>query len=327
MFKLVGWTLLGLLMLVAASLATMRLGWWNPSYESVRNSQAGPPSKFVTVGDVQLHVRDEGSGPVLLMLHSSMTNLREWDAWADRLKSGYRVIRIDWPPYGLSIDPHPSQGMSGVIDTLERFVELEQLGRFSLIGSSSGATIAVLYASRHPEQISALALSTLPLAAPPPTVLSPGLMALVWLHDHVIPNYNPRFYYSISLSELFGDPRRLTPETVDWYAATNNLPGGFARVRTYYLANTHAVWSRGAAREAGMIRAPILLQWGDADPVLPKALAEQARAEFTNAPVTLIHYAGVGHYPMLEIPQQSAADLERFLDEVLMPRPDKPATG
>ncbi len=317
MLKLTGWVVLTLVLVLGASLATMRLGWWNPSYESVREAQAGPPSKFVSVGEVRLHVRDEGTGPVLLMLHSSMTNLREWDAWADRLKSRYRVIRIDWPPYGLSIDPQPSRGMSGVIEILERFVALEQLGRFALIASSSGATIAVLYASRHPEQISALALSTLPLAAPPPTVLSRRLMALVWLHDHVIPNYNPRIYYSISLSELFGDPRRLKPETVDWYAATNNLPGGFARVRTYYLANTRAVWSRGAAREAGMIRAPILLQWGDADPVLPRALAEQARAEFTNAPVTLIHYAGVGHYPMLEIPQQSAADLEGFLDRVL----------
>jgi pimeloyl-ACP methyl ester carboxylesterase len=307
MIRLVGWVLSGLLLVVGASLATMRLGWWNPSYDSVRKAQAGPPSKFVNVGDVRLHVRDEGAGPVLLMLHSSMTNLREWDAWADRLKSRYRVIRIDWPPYGLSIDPNPSRGMGGVIETLERFVAVEQLGRFSLIASSSGATIAVL------------ALSTLPLAAPPPTVLSPALMALLWLHDHVIPNYNPRLYYSLSLSQLYGDPRRLTPETVDWYAATNNLPGGFARVRTYYLANTHAVWSRGAATEAGMIRAPILLQWGDADPVLPRALADQARAEFANAPVTLIHYAGVGHYPMLEIPQQSAADLEQFLDRVLLP--------
>jgi pimeloyl-ACP methyl ester carboxylesterase len=292
----------------------MRLGWWNPSYESVRLRQAIAPSSFVRVADVQLHVRDEGQGPALLMLHSSMTNLREWDAWAEQLKPHYRVIRLDWPPYGLSTDPAPSRGMVGVVDLLDRFVTQLGLQRFTIVASSSGATIAVLYASKHPQKVSALALSTLPLAAPPPTEFSLWQGVMQWTHDTLVPNYFPRFYYRSTLAELYGVPSRLRPETINWYYETNNLPGGFARVRQYYEANRKAVWSKGAAREAASIKVPVLLQWGDRDPVLAAPLADVARAQFSSAIVTLIHYPDVGHYPMLELPEQTGKDLQAFLD-------------
>jgi pimeloyl-ACP methyl ester carboxylesterase len=316
MMKLLGWVLGVVVLAGLVWLAAARFGAFSPRYAVLKARYAGSPSQFITVGDVMLHVRDEGAGPVVLMLHSSMTNLREWDAWADRLKSRYRVIRIDWPPYGLSLDPHPSQGMTGAVDLLEKFVAQEKLGRFVLVGSSSGATIAVLYAARNPEHVRALALSTLPLAAPPPTKFTPVQASIQWVHDNVTPNYYPKFYYRMALRELYGTPSRLTNQTVDWYADTNNMKGGFAKVRAYLKANRKAVWSKGAVKEAGMITAPVLLQWGDRDPVLAKPLADKAVAQFKAAKVTLIHYSDVGHYPMLEIPDRSGADLEAFLDRL-----------
>lgn len=68
-----------ILLALALYLGSMRLGLWNPSLAQVKAAQAGPPSKFMKVGDVDVHYRDEGKGPVVLMLHSSMTNLRIWD--------------------------------------------------------------------------------------------------------------------------------------------------------------------------------------------------------------------------------------------------------
>jgi pimeloyl-ACP methyl ester carboxylesterase len=316
---------LGLILLLALVLAvmlgTMRLGWWNPSYESVKAQQATSPSRFVMVGDVKLHMRDEGSGPVIVMLHSSMTNLRLWDAWADRLKDRYRVIRLDWPPYGLSVDPNPSTGMQGIVELLERFVDQQKLGTFTLVGSSSGATIAVLYAAKHPGRVNALALSTLPLAAPPPTEFSRWEQAMIWTHETLVPNYYPKFYYRSVLASLYGVAERLKPETVDWYYGTNNLPGGFARVRDYYNANKKAVWSKGAEKEAAAIRVPVLLQWGDLDPVLKAPVADKAVAQFTNTKVTLIHYPDVSHYPMIELPEKTGEDLEAWLDKTVAAQP------
>ena len=314
--KLVG--LLVLVVVVGAGLVlgTQRLGWWNPSYEEVMEKHASAPSKFVQVGDVNLHVRDEGEGPVILMLHSSMSNLRIYDGWADQLKQKYRVIRIDWPPYGLSTDPKDSTGMSGVVELLEAFVAQEGLDEFSIVGSSSGSTISVLYTARNPEKVRSLALSVLPLKAPPPTEMPFIVGALNWVHLNITPNYNSRYFYKNSLAFLYGNPDDLTDETVDWYYETNNIPGGFERVRTYYAANVKDVWSKGAGDEAAQVRVPILLQWCDSDPVIPADRADEAVAEFANAPVTLIRYPELGHYPMLEAPEETGRDLKAFFDEV-----------
>jgi len=314
--KRIGKLLLGLVLLLAGVLGTMRLGWWNPSYDSVKSRQAGPPSRFEQYGTVNLHIRDEGQGPVVLMIHSSMTNLREWDDWADALRDRYRVIRFDWPPYGLSTDSAPSTGMPGVVSLIEKVVAARKLSRFSIVATSSGATIATLYAARHPDQVDALALSALPLEAPPTTRFSELMWAMVWTHETLVPNYYPKAYYRRSLSELYGKPERLTDATVNWYYQTNNLPGGFARVRQYYEANKKAVWSKGAGADAAKVTAPILLQWGDRDPVLPTYLADKAVKQFSATRVKLVHYPDVGHYPMLELPNESGRDLRAFLDEV-----------
>lgn len=315
--KSLGLALLAIVLVAAGILGTQRLGWWNPSYEEVRALQADAPSKFVKVGDVRLHVRDEGKGPVILMLHSSMSNLHIYDGWADQLKDRYRVIRIDWPPYGLSTDPNPSTGMGGVVKLLEAFVEQEGLDRFAMVGSSSGSTISVLFAARNPEKVSALALSVLPLKAPPPTEMPPLLAGLDWVHRTFTPNYKSRYFYKTSLSFLYGHPEDLTDQTIDWYYQTNNVPGGFARVGQYYEANLKDVWSKGAGKEAAELRVPILLQWCDSDPVIPADRAQESVAEFANADVTLIRYPDLGHYPMLEAPERTGKDLRAFFDRVL----------
>ncbi len=320
--KTMGLVVLSIVGILVVVIGTMRLGWWNPSYEKVASVLATPPSKFVEVGDVTLHVRDEGEGPVIIMLHSSMSNLRLWDAWADRLKDDYRVIRFDWPPYGLTRDPKPSTGMQGVVSLFEAFVEQEGLEEFTLVASSSGATVSVIYTAAHPEKVRALALSTLPLKAPPNTKFSKVSLGLIWVHQNILPNYNPRYYYQRTLKELYGQPERLTDEAVELFYLTGNIPDGFKRVGEYYQANREAVWSKGAGDEAGAITAPILLQWGDRDPVLPVHLSEEAIADFKNADVEIIHYQDAGHYPMIEIPDETGRDLEAFLARVHAVEPE-----
>jgi pimeloyl-ACP methyl ester carboxylesterase len=316
----IGTVVLVLVGLAALILLTMRLGWWNPSYDSVVEAQATAPSRFETYGTARIHIRDEGprDGPVVVMLHSSMTNLREWDVWADALKDRYRVIRFDWPPYGLSTDSAPSTGMPGVVKLVEQIVAAKKVDRFAIVGTSSGATIATLYASAHPEQVTALALSTLPLKAPPQSDFSQLMWAMVWTHENLVPNYYPRFYYRRSLGELYGKPERLTDETVEWSYQTNNIPGGFERVRQYYQANLKAVWSKGAGDDAAKVKVPVLLQWGDADPVLPAYLADDAVKQFSRTKVDLIHYPDLGHYPMLELPNETARDLRAWFDRTLI---------
>ena len=49
------------------------------------------PSKFVTVEGVRFHVRDEGKGPVLLLLNGHLGSLHMWDAWVRILSPQLRI--------------------------------------------------------------------------------------------------------------------------------------------------------------------------------------------------------------------------------------------
>ena len=174
----------------------------------------------------------------------------------------------------------------------------------------------MLYAAGHPEKVQALVLSALPLAAPPPTEVNRWTDVMVWTHEHLVPNYYPRYFYTESLKQLYGTPWRLKPETVDWYYKTNTVAGGFARVRAYYKANLKGLWAKGAGKDAAAVKVPVLLQWGDRDVVLPKYLADTAVKEFSGTKVQVIHYPDVGHYPMLELPVETGRDLKAFLDRI-----------
>ena len=64
-----------------------------------------PPSQFVAVGDLRVHMRDEGPrddpAPIVL-LHGTADSLFTWDGWAAQLRGQRRVIRVDLPGFGLT---------------------------------------------------------------------------------------------------------------------------------------------------------------------------------------------------------------------------------
>ena len=54
--------------------------------------------------------------------------------------------------------------------------------------------------------------------------------------------------------------------------------------------------------------------WGREDALIPFVAAEWYREHLLNA--KLVAYPGIGHLPMEEAPDRSAADLARFIDSL-----------
>lgn len=305
-----------LLAIFGVLILSLRAGLWNPSYEEIKAKYAGAPSQFIAINGTSVHVRDEGQGPTIVMVHSSMSDLHIWDQVADVLKKNYRVIRFDWPPYGLSIDPTENFGMDRAVALLGGIVDHFKLDKFVIIGSSSGATLSTIYASQNPDRVIALALSALPLALPPPDDRDWRTDAILTVQRALFPNYMPRFYYDITLARLVGDPANLSEDEIQWYYETNNIPERSRRIGIYLAANMSKLWKSGATDAAGLVEKPILLQWGDNDPVLPAYLGDKAAQDFAKATVKLIHYSKVGHYPMFEIPEVMSRDITQWLSDI-----------
>jgi pimeloyl-ACP methyl ester carboxylesterase len=103
-----------------------------------------------------LHHRVDGSGPVVVLLHAGVADLRMWDAQVDALIPGHAVVRCDLPGYGGSPLEAGSDGCDaeGVLALLE---ELDVEG-FGLVGASSGGYVALQIASAVPDRVERLVL-------------------------------------------------------------------------------------------------------------------------------------------------------------------------
>ena len=80
---------------------------WAPDrpVEDLKARWAPPPSVFIEIGGLSVHLRDEGprddTEPIVL-LHGTSSSLHTWEGWVQGLKSQRRVIRFDLPGFGLT---------------------------------------------------------------------------------------------------------------------------------------------------------------------------------------------------------------------------------
>lgn len=97
-----------------------------------------------------------GSGPALLLVHSTVCDRRMWDPQVPALTAaGYQVIRCDLRGYGDS--PMPDGPYDNAQDVADLLGELG-VTRLAVVGASGGGQVALEFATRWPERIRALAL-------------------------------------------------------------------------------------------------------------------------------------------------------------------------
>lgn len=307
----------GTFAVIVAVIMALRAGLLATNYDDVKARFGGAPSQFITVDGVDLHVRDEGHGPVVVLLHGSIVSLREWDPVVERLKSRYRLVRLDWPPYGISKpDPNGNYSTARDVELLAGLVSKLAIDRFAIVATSNGGNIALEYAARHPEQVTSLALSVLPIERPSQTrAVDARIRVGAWFHDRFLPDYHSKYWFRMILEDT--TPKGFVPPQIliDTMYAFNNLPGAAERQRAYIASNTRLFKTTDVGAVAGKITAPVLLQWCEQDTVISQS-ADRTVARFTQAPVTLIRYPQFGHFPMWEDPDLFTADLGKFLDHV-----------
>lgn len=126
-----------------------------------RIEEALPPTGlFVEADGVRMHVRDEGAGPALLLVHGLNGQMAHFNYGAVReLSQRYRVVSIDRPGSGYSSRPG---GVAADLSTQARaiaaLIDRLNLGRPTVVGHSLGGAAALTLALEHPGKVGALAL-------------------------------------------------------------------------------------------------------------------------------------------------------------------------
>jgi len=108
-----------------------------------------------------------GTGPAVLLLHSSVCDRRMWDPQLDDLiAAGYRVLRADFRGYG---ETPPPTGSFNPADDVRDLLDHLGLGEVAIVGSSYGGRIASEVAARWPDRVGTLVLICAGQAGAEPT--------------------------------------------------------------------------------------------------------------------------------------------------------------
>ncbi|TMB08940.1 MAG: alpha/beta hydrolase [Deltaproteobacteria bacterium] len=299
------WALLAVVVLAVASQVARDV-----PLDELKQSYAGGASRFVDVGGLPVHYRDEGDGPPVVLLHGTGASLHTWDAWAEALRGHFRVIRMDLPGFGLT---GPNREDDYRIDAYVAFVEAFRgklgLDGFALAGNSLGGQIAWSYAIAHPAQVRALVLldpAGYRIDRPALVFRLARIPGISWLMTKL----DPGPITEKTLRDCYGDPRKVTPALVERYRKLALREGN----RRAFVARV-ARRAEDRSADIAKIRSPTLILWGAQDLLIPVAHAQRFVSAIPGA--SLIVYDGVGHVPMEEIGERSAADADAFVSATL----------
>ena len=275
--------------------------------EHYTNSQ----SHFVAVDDLVMHYRDEGHGPVVVLLHGVASSLHTWDGWTQELKDDYRVIRVDLPAHGLTgVDPAVDRyNINYMVDKLDKFMNKLGLGPVAIAGNSLGGYIAWNYALYRPDRVQKLIL--LDAAGYPqdmPFIMDFASWPVIGEMSQVM---MPRWVVGMNLDLAYGDNDKVTSALVRRYHDLLLRPGNRKGLVDVFRTMKEQSRNPELGARVGQIITPTLLMWGEEDDWVPLSVMDRFRRDLRNASV--ITYEGVGHMPMEEIPVQTARDARNFL--------------
>lgn len=303
----------GLLVLVAVALVAT----WAPDQpvEALKPRWAQPPSQFITIDGMQVHLRDEGpkDDPLpIVLIHGTSASLHTWEGWATALRGQRRVIRFDLPGFALT---GPNRQNDYSVDAYVRFVTavMDQLRvqRFVLAGNSLGGQVAWATAVALPQRVARLVLVDAsgypPESASVPPTLPLGFRIARTPGLRVLTQYTlPRSVVEKSVRNVYGDPSKVTPELVDLY-----------RDMTLRAGNRQALGRRldqgYSGNVAGLkaLAVPTLILWGGRDRLIPLEFGQRFARDIAGS--RLVVFDDLGHVPHEEDPARTVAVVKPFL--------------
>ncbi|MFG6442656.1 alpha/beta fold hydrolase [Roseateles sp. LKC17W] len=295
-------------LLVAASKAPDR------SLESLVPRWAPPPSDFVDLDGLLVHVRDQGpsSDPLpLVLIHGTGASLHTWEGWATELARTRRVISFDLPGFGLtgpSVDGDYSDARY-VAFTRQLLARLG-VGRAIVAGNSLGGAIAWQLALADPERVAGLVLvdaaghEVVPESVP----LGFRLAQLPVLREGMR-WVLPRRAVESSVVNVYGEPARVRGETVDRYYELTLREGNRAA-----LMQRMDQLTLGPVARLPEIRVPTLILWGERDRLIPPRWGQAFQQAIPGS--RLVSFPDLGHVPQEENPAATLAALRDWLPSV-----------
>ncbi len=271
-----------------------------------RRDAAGLAERTAEVNGLPVaYLERPGTEPALVLVHGFGAEKDGWLGLVTALKGGRRILAPDLAGHGDSpAEPGARYDARRYAADVAAFLDAIGAERVDLSGNSMGGLVATIVALEHPDRVRSLVLLD-PSGVPSPT--PSGLDSLTATGTNPLVPTN-RAEYDRLLAFAFARPPDLPGP------ARNVLAAAAAR-RAPFLRDLFR--NLGAERGSLLARlpeieAPTLLLWGAADRVLDVSAAPLWTRALPNARLVVLD--GVGHGPMMEVPEETARLMDAFLD-------------
>lgn len=264
---------------------------------------------------IETHGPDPGEGvDTFVLVHGYGGSSFTWRYWLPALAARGHVVLVDLKGFGAA--PKPDDGRYAPVHQAElvhRLIVQRDLRRITLVGHSLGGGISLLVALRLLEE-PAPRLHRLVIVAgaayvqklPPFVSLARHrhLSGLLWRLLGV------RRIVRRVLRSIVYDPSRVSVGQIEGYAQPLSQPGARGALIQSALQIVPGDLDQYTARYPSL-NVPTLLLWGSHDRVVPTVVGERLAANLPDA--TLVVLQACGHLPPEELPEESVAALEAFL--------------
>jgi pimeloyl-ACP methyl ester carboxylesterase len=321
--KVLLWLVVGIV--VIATVGWLALRRPDIPYASLEAKYGSAADHYVDLpGGLHVRYRDEGNpnGPTLVMVHGYSASLADWEPWVKLLGDRYRIVSLDLPGQGLTrsaADYSAWQGANGYAQVVDGVTDHVGAKHFVLIGNSMGGMVSWTYALAHPEKLDGLVLVDAAGWGEKPKGALIFKLLMNPTAAAVIKDLDNRAMVKQGLQAAFQDPKLVDDTLVDRYVA-------FSRAPAHRDILIHLQQGRVEATKDKLatIKVPTLVMHGKLDQLISVHDGERFAQAIPNA--TLVEYDDVGHVPMEQIPEKSAADLNQWLETKVYPAaPAKPA--
>lgn len=238
-------------------------------------------------------------GTALILLHEWTGAMGSFDRLVPHLPERYYVLAFDQRGHGGADKPPRGYALGDFARDVVAFMDVLEITAAVLLGASSGGYLAQQVALSYPDRVTGLVLVGAPRS----------------LHGR------PDFADEV---DQLTDPldEAWVRQSLRWFPRFHHVPDWYLndRVEDGLRAPAH-VWRQALdglmtatpPTDAGRIRAPALVLWGEWDELLSRADQEALAASLGG---TLAVYPGTGHLVLWERPKSVAVDTVKFVDSL-----------
>jgi pimeloyl-ACP methyl ester carboxylesterase len=285
----------------------------------------GAEERSVTLDGVTWKYWQAGSGSPLLLIHGFMGYSFSWRFNVQALSRHFSVYAMDLPGCGFSQRTQdPETTLAGDAEGVLGFMNHLGIEEADLLGSSRGGGLAIVLGALLAKRNMVHRIRRLVLVSPINPWSSNGRwmtrMLATTIGGVCVMRVIPKMHLVLNryFKALYGDPKRISPGSVEGYKAGLDVPGSFE-----HLLRIVRSWHDDLALVEESLPAiadlPTLLLWGSRDSaVFPSSIHQLERALKNSALVLL---RGVGHLPYEEVPEEFNRIVDGFLLHDTPPTP------